>query len=165
LHKIILRDLPPMSVAFRRESDEEHLEPRFELPIPAGPNLVTKRGLEMIEERVATFEQELEGVADEEARKPLLRDLRYWRQRLGSAQLAPTPTGEVVAIGTVVTIVQEGRERVLRIVGHDESDPASGRIAFVAPLARALLDAELGEDIELPGGSVATLKSIEVARD
>ena len=33
-----------MSVAFRRESDEEHKEPRFELPIPAGPNLVTEDG-------------------------------------------------------------------------------------------------------------------------
>ena len=37
-----------MSVAFRRESDEEHLEPKFELPIPPGPNLVTARGLALI---------------------------------------------------------------------------------------------------------------------
>ena len=27
-----------MSVAFRRESDEEHLEPIFEIPLPPGPN-------------------------------------------------------------------------------------------------------------------------------
>ena len=38
-----------MSVAFCRESDEEHLEPKFELPIPPGPNLVTPRGLALIE--------------------------------------------------------------------------------------------------------------------
>ena len=31
-----------MSVAFRRDSDEEHKEPRFELPIPVGPNLLAK---------------------------------------------------------------------------------------------------------------------------
>ena len=37
-----------MSVAFRRESDEEHLEPKFEIPIPPGPNLVTARGLALI---------------------------------------------------------------------------------------------------------------------
>ena len=37
-----------MSVAFRRDSDEEHLEPKFELPIPSGPNLVTARGLALI---------------------------------------------------------------------------------------------------------------------
>ena len=34
-----------MSVAFRREGDDEHLEPKFELPIPPGPNRVTARGL------------------------------------------------------------------------------------------------------------------------
>ena len=42
-----------MSVAFRRESDEEHLEPKFELPLPPGPNLVTSRGLKLIEARNA----------------------------------------------------------------------------------------------------------------
>ena len=42
-----------MSVAFRRDSDEEHLEPKFELPIPPGPNFVTPAGLAQIEERVA----------------------------------------------------------------------------------------------------------------
>ena len=46
-----------MSVAFRRESDEEHLEPRFEIPIPPGPNLVTARGLEQITARVAALEE------------------------------------------------------------------------------------------------------------
>ena len=30
-----------MSVAFRRDSDEEHLEPKFELPIPPGETVVT----------------------------------------------------------------------------------------------------------------------------
>ena len=42
-----------MSVAFRREGDEEHLEPKFEIPIPPGPNLVTSRGLALIGARVA----------------------------------------------------------------------------------------------------------------
>ena len=45
-----------MSVAFRRESDEEHLEPRFELPIPVGPNLVTRRGHALIVARNADLE-------------------------------------------------------------------------------------------------------------
>ncbi len=33
-----------MSVAFRRETDDEHLEPKFEIPIPPGPNRVTAQG-------------------------------------------------------------------------------------------------------------------------
>src|SRR3546814_6450772 len=45
-----------MSVAFRRESDDEHKEPAFELPIPVGPNHVTPRGLRLLGEEVARIE-------------------------------------------------------------------------------------------------------------
>ena len=48
-----------MSVAFRRESDDEHLEPKFELPIPPGPNLVTPAGRVLIEDRIRTLEASL----------------------------------------------------------------------------------------------------------
>ena len=48
-----------MSVAFRRESDDEHLEPTFELPIPPGPNRVTPRGLALIAERLAACEAQV----------------------------------------------------------------------------------------------------------
>ena len=53
-----------MSVAFRRDSDEEHLEPKFELPIPLGPNLVTARGLELLETKVAELEAALPALTD-----------------------------------------------------------------------------------------------------
>jgi hypothetical protein len=66
-----------MSVAFRRESDEEHTEPRFELPIPAGPNLVTARGLALIEARVAALSAESLEETDAERLESLKRDLRY----------------------------------------------------------------------------------------
>ena len=45
-----------MSVAFRRESDDEHKEPRFERPIPSGPNYVTPRGLKLIVDKIAELE-------------------------------------------------------------------------------------------------------------
>ena len=137
-----------MSVAFRRESDEEHLEPRFELPIPPGPNLVTARGLEQIQTRLDTIEASLENKLSEDERKTVLREARYWRQRLASAQLAQRPDGGRAAIGTRVSFLQDGRVRTIEIVGHDESEPAAGRIAFTAPLARALLDAEVGDEVE-----------------
>ena len=56
-----------MSVAFRRESDEEHLEPKFEQPIAPGPNLVTARGLALIGERVETIEAAVRRETLEEA--------------------------------------------------------------------------------------------------
>lgn len=143
-----------MSVAFRRESDDEHLEPRFELPIPAGPNLITERGLALITARAAELESLLTSGLSEEERKPVLRDARYWRQRLASAVLAPVPDGGMVAIGTRVTFAGDGQRRVLDIVGHDEADPASDRVAFTAPLARALIGCEVGEEAELPGTAV-----------
>jgi len=68
-----------MSVAFRRESDEEHLEPKFELPIPAGPNLVTRRGLRLIRDRVAELEAAIGQAQGPAAVTGLQRDLRYWR--------------------------------------------------------------------------------------
>ena len=139
-----------MSVAFRRESDEEHLEPKFELPIPPGPNLVTPRGLTLIEERNAELETAVAAATPEQL-PALQRDQRYWRARFATALLAPEATGEIVAFGTAVTIEQGGKTRTLAIVGHDESDPAAGRIAFTAPLAVALIGSEVGEEVDAPG--------------
>jgi transcription elongation GreA/GreB family factor len=140
-----------MSVAFRRESDEEHLEPRFELPIPAGRNLVTARGLQLIRERVDSLEAEAAAQGDAEARKPIERDLRYWRTRLATAELAPPPADGVAGIGTRVTLRLAGRERIITIVGHDEADPDAGLIAFSAPLAAALIGLEAGETADFNG--------------
>ena len=143
-----------MSVAFRRDCDEEHLEPRFELPIPPGRNLVTPRGYALIAEQVAALDAELAADLAEDERKALLRDARYWRNRLTSAQLAPAPSGDIVALGTRVTIDRDGQARTFDIVGHDESDPANDRISFASPLARALIGAEVGQECELPNSDV-----------
>ena len=150
-----------MSVAFRRDSDEEHLEPKFELPFPPGPNLVTPRGLALIEARNAELEAAIIAATPEQL-PALQRDLRYWRTRLATAQLAPLASGEIVAFGTKVTIEQDGTTRTLDLVGHDESDPAAGRIAFTAPLAKALIRSEIGDEIDPPGpGGMITIVAIE----
>jgi transcription elongation GreA/GreB family factor len=140
-----------MSVAFRREGDEEHLEPKFELPIPPGPNLVTPRGLALTRAKVAELEAALPAIAEEDARKAALRQLRYWRTRQATALLAPAPDGRTVELGCSVTFRLGGKERRLAIVGDDEADPAAGMIAFAAPLARALIGAEPGEWLEFAG--------------
>ena len=147
-----------MSVAFRRDSDEEHLEPRFELPVPPGPNLVTERGYALIAARAAEFEALLATGLPEEDRKAALRDARYWRNRIATAQIVPAPDGATVAIGTRVTILRDGRQQAVEIVGHDESDPAAGRLSFASPLARALLGLAIGDEADLPG----TATSLEV---
>ncbi|WP_242146947.1 GreA/GreB family elongation factor [Sphingomonas sp. BAUL-RG-20F-R05-02] len=139
-----------MSVAFRRESDEEHKEPRFELPIPPGANLVTARGLNLIREQVVHFRARV-AASEGEDRALAERDLRYWATRETTAEVAAPATGDAVAIGTRVGFILNGAPREIEIVGFDESDPAAGRIAFSAPLARAMIGAEVGETIDFAG--------------
>ncbi|WP_126172926.1 GreA/GreB family elongation factor [Altericroceibacterium xinjiangense] len=140
-----------MSVAFRRESDDEHLEPKFELPLPPGPNRVTARGLAQIRARVAELEAVLGTLTEETGIAATRRDLRYWNTRLATAELADAPDGTTVAFGTTVTIRLEGRERSIRIVGDDEAHPASGFLSFSAPLCRAIMGAEVGDVVDFAG--------------
>ncbi len=140
-----------MSVAFRRESDEEHLEPKFEIPIPPGPNLVTPRGLALTQARVAELEAALPALTDEAAIAAAKRDLRYWRTRQATAQLAPSPSGGTVEFGARVTFRHNGKERSVTLVGDDEADPAAGLLSFSAPLSRAMMGAEVGELLPFGG--------------
>jgi transcription elongation GreA/GreB family factor len=150
-----------MSVAFRRESDEEHLEPKFELPIPPGPNYVTPTGLAQIETRVAELEAAIAAGGGEEQLKALKRDLRYWHQRQSSAVPAPAPAPGVAGIGSTVTFTLRSKHQVMTITGHDEADPARGKIAFSSPLARALLGLSAGDFADFAGEEDA-LEIIEV---
>lgn len=148
-----------MSVAFRREGDDEHLEPKFEIPIPPGPNLVTTRGLALIDAKVAGLEAEIARLGSAEAEPAQVeaarRDLRYWQTRQITAEVVPVPSGETVEIGTTVRFRQNGKERELTIVGDDEAEAAAGRVAFSAPIARALLHAQPGDLLDFAGRSEA----------
>jgi transcription elongation GreA/GreB family factor len=154
-----------MSVAFRRDGDEEHLEPKFEIPIPPGPNLVTARGLDLIKRRVAEIEASLKHISDETEIKAARRDLRYWQTREVTAELIPIPNGKTVEIGTQVSFRLRDKARNLSIVGDDEADPAKGLVSFSAPLSRALMGAERGDVLEFSGEDDAIeVLGIEVVR-
>jgi transcription elongation GreA/GreB family factor len=144
-----------MSVAFRRDSDEEHLEPKFELPLPPGPNLVTRRGLAQMERRAAELEAELAATSGEEARKVVKRQLRYWNTRRSTAIVAPPPPPGEVAFGARVDFLLNGKPRRIDLVGSDEAAPAENRIPFTAPLAAAMIGAEAGDLLEFNGNDDA----------
>jgi transcription elongation GreA/GreB family factor len=151
-----------LSVAFRRESDEEHKEPRFELPIPVGPNLVTPNGLAQIEARVAELEALVKAEEDPAALEEAKRDLRYWRTRLATAELAPPPPRDEAGFGSRVGFRHKGALRQVDIVGDDEADPSAGRISFSAPLARALIGACVGDLVDFAGQAEA-IEILEIA--
>jgi transcription elongation GreA/GreB family factor len=154
-----------MSVAFRRDGDEEHLEPKFEIPIPPGPNRVTPRGLALIGERIVALEASLREIADDAELQAAKRDLRYWQTRQITAELVPAPDGSAVDFGTKVTFRLNGKTQVLAIVGHDEADPAGGSISFAAPLSRALMGGEAGDILPFGGREDAIeVLSIAVSR-
>ncbi|AMK16478.1 MULTISPECIES: GreA/GreB family elongation factor [Sphingobium] len=151
-----------MSVAFRRESDEEHLEPTFEIPLPPGPNWVTQRGLRLTREKVEALEAaETADMTEDEAKK-LKRELRYWRTRLATAELRPVPDGGAVAFGTRVAYRLNGQTKTIYIVGDDEADPNDGRISFSSPLARAMMDAEAGEQVDF-GGKANSVEILSIS--
>lgn len=68
-------------------------------------------------------------------------------------------TGDRIKFGATVLIVDEDtdEETTYQIVGEDESNIEEGRLSISAPLARALINKEQGDSIEVntPGGSKA----------
>ena len=77
--------------------------------------------------------------------------------KVGSAEVIEPPTsGDRVTFGSTVRVEdQSGKESRYQIVGSEESDPASGRLSIMAPLARALIGKKVGDTVtaQLPGGT------------
>jgi transcription elongation GreA/GreB family factor len=151
-----------MSRAFVREDDEAGAAPLPDRPVSPQRNLVTRRGLRLIEGQIAHYQGELaraSAAGDREAIGRTSRELRYWTARLATVELVePDPDAECVVFGAAVTVRRaDGTETNLRIVGEDEADPAAGRIAWTAPVAQALLGSEPGDRRALPTGEVEIL--------
>ncbi len=76
-----------------------------------------------------------------------LREIRYFAERVRTAQIAPAPTStDKIAFGSTVTFVRgDGRVQKYRIVGEDEADPKAGSISYVSPVARSVLSKTVGD--------------------
>ncbi|MFO1207779.1 MAG: GreA/GreB family elongation factor [Amaricoccus sp.] len=140
-----------MSRAFVKEDDGSRPEVLPELPVSSLPNLVTARGLRLIGERIAAIEAALAAGPDEAHVARLRRDLRYWTVRHATARLTqPDPADPGVQFGSRVSYRgEDGDARTVILTGEDEADPASGRIAYAAPIARALTGATAGAWVTL----------------
>jgi transcription elongation factor GreB len=86
------------------------------------------------------------------------RRLGFLSRRMKEAKVvdpAAQPERERVWFGATVTLVDEdGKERVVTLVGEDETDAAAGRIAWSSPIGRAIRGAAVGDvrRISLPAG-------------
>lgn len=146
-----------MSRAFVKESDGAEGEELPELRISPHRNLVTLAGLRQIEatiERLQATLSEARADADRAMIGRVQRDLRYWTARLRTAEMvaAPESSGTVRFGSTVVLEKQDGERVEYQVVGEDEADPAHGRISYVAPIARLLIGASIGDAVALVDG-------------
>jgi transcription elongation factor GreB len=132
---------------------------RARAPLPAGvPNYVTARGLAQLRAELADLEHERaarEG-ADEDGDRDQVSVLgariAELAARIGSAELIDVTAqgADEVRFGATVRVRDgDGKERQYEIVGVDEADARAGKVAFVSPVAAALLGRRVGETVEL----------------
>lgn len=149
-----------MSVAFVKEESAETASETLipDRPVSPHPNLVTEAGLRALELQLqeARAAYDAAGAIEDvnERRRQAagpLRDLRYLRERVRTAQLVPPPaSSETVAFGSTVTFVRDnGRGQTYRIVGEDEADPKAGSISYVSPVARGLAGKSVGDVVSI----------------
>ena len=154
-----------VSKAFTKDEawEEPIIPPRA--PVPAGiPNYVTPRGLRLLRAELAGLEAErhrLDADRSDEAEYRRRLAILTGRTselaaRLASAALVDPrrQPRDLVRFGASVTLrtvsgERAGEERRLEIVGIDEADAAHGRVAFTAPIARAILGRAVGDTAAL----------------
>jgi transcription elongation GreA/GreB family factor len=145
-----------LSVAFTKEDSAQTASETVlpDRPISSHPNLVTASGRQALERQLQEardlyeLAQQTEEVDERRRLSAIpLRDVRYFSERLRTAQLIPDPgSGDIVAFGSTVTFSRaDGRRQRYRIVGEDEADPRAGSLSFVSPVARLLLGKSVGD--------------------
>ena len=158
-----------MSKAFTRESDdapEPLARPRPSTPLPPGTkNYLTTDGARRLQaelDRLTQIERpKLATPADDpDTRRRLQRldqQIQSLRHGLGTAVVVapPSPPWEQVRFGATVTVRSRSDEETrYRIVGLDETDLNRGWVSWLSPIARALLNARLGQRVrfKFPSG-------------
>ena len=162
------------------ETADEPIVVRARAPLPAGvPNYMTDRGLALLRSELERLERERDAltgpgageaapiaaageaapvspVSESERRTRLLAlapRLAELGQRIASALVPPIPpdTPDEIRFGATVEVRDEaGLVRRYQIVGVDEANAREGRLAFVSPMARALLGRRVGERAQVP---------------
>ena len=178
-----------MNKAFTRESSGDEDEDGDELavpPIPAGTrNYLTPAGYKRLrEELMDLLDSERPKIVEivswaakngdrsengdylygKKRLREIDRRIRFLTKRLDIAEVADPSAHhgkDQVFFGATVTYEnQRGEQRTVTIKGIDEADNLHGEVSWISPIARALLKAREGDEVQLmtPGG----LEKIEV---
>lgn len=174
-----------MSKAFTKETDGDEEEVALAPTLPGGKNYITPQGyarlrgelLELIDVERPKMVEVVHWAASNGDRsengdylygKKRLREIdrriRFLTKRLEIAEVVDPALHagrDQIFFGATVTYLEDGEtEREVTILGIDEADSAQGQISWISPVARALLKARVGDEVQLPtpGG----LRALEI---
>ena len=181
-----------MNKAFTKESDTEEPGDDDDLPAPALPagakNYLTPAGYRRLRGELMTLlDDERPKVVEtvswaakngdrsengdylygKKRLREIDRRIRFLTRRLDIAEVADPALhhgNEQIFFGATVTYANaRGEEKTVTITGVDEADNLRGDVSWVSPIARALIKARVGEEVQLmtPGGP-ETLEVLEV---
>lgn len=150
-----------MSRGFVREGDQEEvpLVPQRAFLPPGVANFVTRDGMDQLlkEKEELISERENLDIANENekriAQNYLNAKLQLLNERIAGArvvEITGRPPDEIT-FGATVTLrnYSSGNVQTFRIVGVDEADIAKGKISFISPLAKMLINRKAGEKVSL----------------
>lgn len=157
-----------MSRGFVKEGDQEEvpmLTPRAFLP-PGVENFVTSVGMEELKaerEEILRERKQYEGVDNNDARvnnNYLTGKLRLLEERIHSARVLdydPERQNDV-AFGATIKFKNLKNNQIAQyqIVGVDEANIMKGKISFLSPLSKVLMNKRVGETVmfKTPAGEI-----------
>ncbi|MBZ9629880.1 GreA/GreB family elongation factor [Salegentibacter sp. LM13S] len=163
-----------MSRGFVKEDDQEEapmIPPRAALPT-GEINYVTPNGLKELKKEEAELTEEranLDKENDTERRRAqavIDGNLKLLRERINTARILDPKDqpGDEVRFGAVVEFKQNGNTQKFQIVGVDEADVKKQKIAFVAPIAKAVTGKKVGDKIDFKlGEETRKLEILKIA--
>ena len=165
-----------MSKAFTREDDADEA-PVLPTPVsllpPGAKNYLTAGGAERLRAELVRLNDERSALLGRAAIDPevkrevvqLDQRIRYLQQSLATAAIVDPPGAKAgkVQFGSTVTVRDgKGEESVYRIVGVDETDFERNEVSWLSPIAKALMNAKVGEKVPFKFPKGAT--ELEIVR-
>ncbi len=164
-----------MSRGFVKEDDQEEapmIPPRAALPAGV-TNYVTSFGYKSLLEERGTLENELKNLTEENeterrrATAVIDGKLHNLNERIASARMLDPKeqAQDQVRFGAVIELknLTNKTHMKFQIVGVDEADVKQQKIAFIAPIARAVIGKKAGETAEfILNGEVRLLEVLSI---
>lgn len=163
-----------MSKAFITETDSENDEPDETPALPHTKNYMTPYGHALLQEELRRLMRDerpkiveivswAAGNGDRSENgdyiygKKRLREIdrriRYLTKSLDNAEIvdpARQKNHDQVFFGATVTYARaDNSEHTVKLVGIDEADMAQGKISWISPVARGLMKARIGDEVEI----------------